>query len=119
MSFFAQGIDWAQGNCVGMDMPYFFDIEEERDKSKIDEVRSVCMGCPIWAQCLKWAFENEEYGVWGGLTGPERAAFSLKTKQELRSRAINSLAKYGITRQDILDNYVPMKKNGLFVRERK
>lgn len=37
------------------------------------QVRRTCQGCPVRADCLAWALVHDErYGVWGGLTYPER-----------------------------------------------
>lgn len=37
--------------------------------------RAVCAGCPVRAQCLAWALDTrQQFGVWGGLTTPERRA---------------------------------------------
>lgn len=34
---------------------------------------AICEGCPVQAQCLKYAMDNNEYGVWGGTTERQRA----------------------------------------------
>jgi predicted RecB family nuclease len=100
MRFFEAGIDWDQGNCVGMPVNTFFDLEEMRaspQKSDTTEaVRAICFSCPIWADCLKWAFENEEFGVWGGLTGIERQSFMSNKFYENRVRTLKSIARFGI-----------------------
>lgn len=31
-----------------------------------------CNGCPYIAECLQFALENDEWGVWGGTTRGER-----------------------------------------------
>jgi hypothetical protein len=35
--------------------------------------RRVCAGCPVRAQCLAYAAENGEHGIWGGLSEEERS----------------------------------------------
>lgn len=36
--------------------------------------KSVCVVCPVRAQCLEFALENDiGFGVWGNMTPPERA----------------------------------------------
>lgn len=38
--------------------------------------KAVCNSCPVRLQCLAYALSNdEEFGIWGGLTRPERKAF--------------------------------------------
>ena len=35
--------------------------------------RRICSGCPARLACLEWALDNGEgFGVWGGLTTPNR-----------------------------------------------
>ena len=35
--------------------------------------RKLCRGCPVQTECLTWALENKEAGIWGGTTEPQRA----------------------------------------------
>jgi WhiB family redox-sensing transcriptional regulator len=38
------------------------------------KAQAVCRTCPVMIQCLDWALEHDErFGVWGGMTGDERA----------------------------------------------
>jgi WhiB family redox-sensing transcriptional regulator len=35
--------------------------------------KKICKGCPVKDECLDWALtHDEQHGVWGGLSGPER-----------------------------------------------
>jgi WhiB family redox-sensing transcriptional regulator len=34
----------------------------------------VCAGCPYILECLQFALENDEWGVWGGTTRAQRKA---------------------------------------------
>jgi WhiB family redox-sensing transcriptional regulator len=35
--------------------------------------KSVCLACPVRAECLEYALDNDErFGVWGGLSEQER-----------------------------------------------
>ena len=38
----------------------------------IDRCRAVCARCRVRAECLRWALEHDERGVWGGTTDDER-----------------------------------------------
>ncbi len=100
MQFFEAGIKWEKGNCVGMPVNTFFDVEERRlSPQKIEDmarVRDLCFSCPIWSECLKWAFANEEFGVWGGLTGIERQSFISNKFYENRLRTLKSIVEYGV-----------------------
>ena len=37
------------------------------------EAKRICSGCPVKAECLEYALENDErFGIWGGLSERER-----------------------------------------------
>lgn len=36
------------------------------------DAKKVCVGCPYQLECAQWAFDNNEPGVWGGLSENER-----------------------------------------------
>lgn len=48
--------------------------------------RKVCAGCGVRAECLEWALSidpgEDEHGVLGGLTAPERAVLRRQRRQE-------------------------------------
>lgn len=52
--------------CSGMETNKFYDEYEanERVAKMIDQA---CLSCPVLAQCLQFAAENGETGVWGGI----------------------------------------------------
>ena len=68
-------VKWEKAACSGMDTQKFYEIEDRMPDSAIHNFRSVCMACPLWEQCLRYAFTNEKYGMWGGLTSRERDLF--------------------------------------------
>ncbi len=35
--------------------------------------KEICAGCPVVGECLAWALEHEDWGVFGGMTANERA----------------------------------------------
>lgn len=42
--------------------------------------KQVCAKCPVRQECLDYALKNDErFGVWGGLTGPERRSLRART----------------------------------------
>lgn len=64
-------LDW-QGRalCTQTDPEAFF--PEKGGSAR--EAKRVCQACEVRSECLKHALENsEQFGIWGGLTGPERA----------------------------------------------
>jgi hypothetical protein len=43
-------------------------MSEQREQ----DATVVCIGCPYIQECLQFALENDEWGVWGGTTRKER-----------------------------------------------
>jgi hypothetical protein len=100
-------IDWDQAECRALGIPtdLFYSVEEERSIMQyeyINSLRSICTACPLWKECLTYAFEHEIYGVWGGLTGVERVSMQNYYKYpNQRSRALKSMKDFGITYVEI------------------
>ncbi len=67
--------------------------------------RQVCAQCPVRQQCLEFAVSNRiVYGIWGGLTGPERRALQsgwLRAARRDRDEAIRAAAAAGFTAEAI------------------
>lgn len=112
MFFNEAGIDWEKANCVGLPVNYFYDVEESREAFKeMMLVRPVCMACPIQMKCLKWGFEQEEFGVWGGLTEPERDAFRGSERvKDLKAKTLFVLNQYGINEEQVMAVVAPKVK---------
>lgn len=105
---------WQKAACAGSETDKFYAIEDRCTDDEIHTFRAVCMSCPIWEQCLKYAFENEDYGMWGGMTTRERELFRGRgtdyhnnwTKLRL------SLHVYGINIFDVHELYNQLKGVG-------
>lgn len=55
--------------CAQTDPDAFF---PEKGGSTKDAKR-ICQGCPVQAQCLQYALDNDErFGIWGGYSERER-----------------------------------------------
>ena len=67
--------------------------------------RQVCAQCPVRQQCLEFAVSNRiVYGIWGGLTGPERRALQsdrLRDARRDRDGAILAADAAGFTAEAI------------------
>ncbi|MDQ5816234.1 MAG: WhiB family transcriptional regulator [Actinomycetota bacterium] len=57
------------GACVGAPDPDLW--FPERGQSA-EPARRICARCPVRPECLHWALEKDELGVWGGLSPRER-----------------------------------------------
>ncbi|WP_342673760.1 WhiB family transcriptional regulator [Actinospica robiniae] len=86
-----RALDWQlAGACRTETEELFFGPvairEERREKSRrIREAKRVCARCPVWELCRGYALENEEeFGVWGGLSELER--WELINEQRVRRR---------------------------------
>jgi hypothetical protein len=56
--------------CACVDPEIFFPATSRQSAT---EAKQICSGCPVKAECLEYSLVNEEeFGVWGGLTEKER-----------------------------------------------
>ncbi len=56
--------------CASVDPEIFFPASSRQPAT---EAKQICSACPAQVQCLEYALVNEEeFGVWGGLTEKER-----------------------------------------------
>ena len=99
-------VDWDQAACRGtIYTDLFYSVEEQRSILQyeyINALRAICGQCPIWKECLTYAMENEQYGVWGGMTSIERLSMrDSKRYPNQKVRAVVELARYGISYQEI------------------
>ena len=93
----------------GMRLPRVFDaaacvdqpaeIFSSSHPSRVALAKRVCSACPIKSECLEWALEHPEEGVWGGTTRPER---ELKVKQ-VSMTLVDELAERRAKRVRLLD----------------
>jgi len=83
--------------CRGVGLDLFF---PERGESA-EPARQVCAACPVRQPCLDYALTNRiTYGVWGGLTEPERRALRsgwVRASRRDRDRAILAAEAAGYT----------------------
>jgi len=105
-------VHWKKAACAGSDTSKFYDIEDRATEQEIHEFRATCMKCPIWEACLKYAWCNEDYGMWGGMTSRERDLFRGKSSDYHNNwtKLRISLHKYGISIFDIHDLYLEFRE---------
>jgi hypothetical protein len=98
-------VDWDKAACKDFPVSLFYAIEGARVQEyvKADTVRNICLACPIIAECLKYAFANETYGLWGGMVSYERAIFLENNGPLVEEEVIMEFEKAGIDAQVIWD----------------
>jgi WhiB family redox-sensing transcriptional regulator len=76
-----------QARCLNEDPELFFPVGNTGPAvEQIEQAKSVCRECGVSTQCLEYAIkENQDTGVWGGLSEDERK--SLKRKYARARRA--------------------------------
>lgn len=107
-------IKWEQGACRGAPTKLFYAVEENRKISQWIDVgilRRICAGCPIYKQCLTYALGNEHFGVWGGMTTPERNSFNNRAPAEKSKNVILELQRYGVSITDIQEAVLEYQAN--------
>lgn len=79
--------EWqAQAECRGADPGLFFSSDESPGFSYAAG-RAYCARCPVQRECLDYAVANEEeWGLWGGLTPKERGIRNKKGRNVFYSR---------------------------------
>jgi WhiB family redox-sensing transcriptional regulator len=61
--------DWlGRSLCAGENPDIFFPPHGAAGT----KAREVCAACPVRSDCLKYATEADEFGIWGGLDQQER-----------------------------------------------
>ena len=69
-----------QAACLNADPESFFPEQGERNEA----AKAVCATCPVTAECLQHALDNDErWGVWGGMSEHERQ--KLRTRRYVRA----------------------------------
>lgn len=54
--------------CAQADPDAWFPDPGQRN----DKPKTICRSCPVQAECLAYAVENDEMGIWGGTSETER-----------------------------------------------
>ena len=76
-----------EARCLNEDPELFFPVGNTGPAlEQIEKAKSICRQCNVSAQCLEYASrENQDTGVWGGLSEDERR--SLKRRYARARRA--------------------------------
>jgi len=68
-----------QAACIGHGDLFFAD----HMRTVVRKAKLVCSACLVKQQCLDYALNGDELGVWGGLTANERRKLKRKRKAQL------------------------------------
>ena len=80
-------MDWRHdAACLDEDPELFFPIGNTGPALlQIEDAKAVCRQCSVAAICLQWALENnQDSGVWGGLSEDERRSLKRRTARARR-----------------------------------
>lgn len=66
-------VKWmSKGLCRYADPRLFFPAYDA--PSSTAEPKAICARCPVQGECLEWAINHDEEGVWGGTSEADRRA---------------------------------------------
>lgn len=78
------GQSWrTRATCIGLPTEIFF----SDDPSDIATAKAACAVCPVLDDCLDFALQHRESGVWGGSTEQERERVRRQRRQRGRPAA--------------------------------
>jgi WhiB family redox-sensing transcriptional regulator len=77
------GWRWSErAACRGTDPEsWFADVRPGHQDENITRLRRICAECPVRVECLNYALDNNEWGIWGGTTDDERRSRTGKFKR--------------------------------------
>lgn len=69
-------------SCRESDPDAWFPDDDTPKAAHYNAVKKMCAACPVQAMCLEYAITNQEqHGVWGGLTARDRINLIRKHKR--------------------------------------
>lgn len=72
---------WPEAACRGSGLDWFPSRHDLRAEAA---AINVCRTCPHQVECLAWAVEHDECGIWGGVTERERRRVRDRGRREIR-----------------------------------
>ena len=81
-------MDWrSKAACLTVDPELFFPICNTGPAiMQVAEAKAVCRSCSVVGVCLQWAIDNnQDAGVWGGLSEEERRALKRRAARARRA----------------------------------
>lgn len=111
--------------CVGIPTDEFY-LTHPADQA----AKRICRGCPLKADCLQWAIDAEEVGVWGGTTERDRERLTgrqarrpVPVRADQRRDTVALLVARGLTGREIAQqlnvNQRTVERDQAYLRQRK
>ena len=103
--------------CLGKGSELFFadSVNTKESKKLIAQAKAICDKCPVVAECLQYAINNDEgFGVWGSFSAKERRII----KNHLNIEEITLQQAKQMVNRSVIDIKSSFK-NTIFVEERK
>jgi WhiB family transcriptional regulator, redox-sensing transcriptional regulator len=69
-----------RGACAGEEPEAFFPANGDSGA----QARGICVTCPVREDCLRYATEADEFGIWGGLDQQQRRALRRRQRRQAR-----------------------------------
>lgn len=105
-------LDWHRdAACQGKPVDLFFPALE--DAWQIEMALDICATCQVRQECLTWAMDRGEDGVWGGTTSNDRRAMrgdQPRRLPEWMRREIRRQAANGVPHQTIADSMATTRR---------
>lgn len=77
--------EWEEYGACGQ-YSYVADLwfPEGRWSNDNETAKGICDTCPVQPQCLDYAIDNPQFGIWGGLTESERERIGAASPRRYR-----------------------------------
>lgn len=75
----AVDVSWqSRGACRGSDLDF---VPEDGSRKAEYRAKQICRGCQVIDECLDYALQFNEAGIWGGMTPNERRQLRRKNRR--------------------------------------
>jgi len=64
--------DWENASCINIEPETFFVTGAEEIQSNKQQIRQVCMACPVFEKCLQYSLHYNVQGIWAGTDEDDR-----------------------------------------------
>jgi WhiB family transcriptional regulator, redox-sensing transcriptional regulator len=85
--------DWRRdAACQGMDPELWFPVsnhpKDPAEFQRISRAKTVCRSCPVRAECLAYAQDTGQRGIWGGMDEDERRSRQRRSRRRRQPVAV-------------------------------